>query len=73
MFFKKKPLDINGSCFDCEFGKPNAITEDVMCKYKGIVASGGICKKYRKNPLSAVPLKKRSIAGDCKPEDFSLE
>ena len=73
MFFKKKPLDINGSCFDCEFGKPNPISGDVMCKYKGIVASNGICKKYKKNLLAVQPRKKRSVAGDFTPDDFSLD
>ena len=74
MFFKKKKVAMpDGSCFDCEFGKPNAITGDVICKYRGIVAPSGICKKYRKNLLAVRPRKKHSVAGDFSPEDFSLE
>ena len=73
MFFKKKPPESDGSCFDCEFGKPSSISSDVMCKYKGIIAANGICKKYKKNLLAARPRKKRSVAGDFSPEDFSLD
>ena len=39
MFFKKKSVVLTeGSCYDCEFATQNAISDDVMCKYKGIVS-----------------------------------
>lgn len=73
MFFKKKPLDINGSCYDCEFGKSNAISGDVMCKYKGIVAANGICKKYKKNLFAARHPKKRNVTEGFSADDFSID
>lgn len=73
MFFKKKVPVPDGNCFTCEFAKPNSISDDVMCKYRGIVSGNGICKKYKKNLLAVRPPKKRSVAGDFSPEDFSLD
>ncbi len=73
MFFSKKKVNPEGNCADCEFGKGSSISDDVLCKYKGIVAPTGRCKKYRKNLLAPPPPKKRGIAGDFTPEDFSLE
>lgn len=60
-------------CGTCEHGKMNPATDDVLCKFKGIVAQNGICKRYKKNLLSLQPKKKRLLPDDFNPDDFSLD
>ncbi|MDP4118565.1 MAG: hypothetical protein Q8873_05180, partial [Bacillota bacterium] len=61
-----------GHCADCEHGKLSGISGDVICKYEGIVSPSSCCKKYKKNLLAARPPKKRNIAGNFNPDDFSI-
>ncbi len=73
LFFKKKVINSDGNCSNCEHAKINSASDDVLCHYYGIVSPGGICKKYKKNLLAYQPPKKRSINTDFTPEDFSIE
>ncbi|MBQ3053293.1 MAG: hypothetical protein IJC89_00115 [Clostridia bacterium] len=73
MLFSKKELNPDDNCSNCQHGKASAISDDIMCTYKGPVSATGKCKKYKKNLLAVRPKKKHIFSGDFTPEDFSID
>lgn len=69
MLFRKR---IEKSCSYCEYG--TRLNEDeVLCIKKGIVASGGKCRKFTYDPCKRVPAKAKALDFEkYNDEDYSL-
>ena len=69
MLFNKK---IEPCCSYCKHGS-RISAEEVVCIKKGIVSSGGYCRKFTYDPLKREPAKPAMLkTGNLSKEDFML-
>ena len=67
-FFNK---NLPRACKYCVYGKDSVISGEVLCSRHGVTLPGDSCGHYRYGPLRREP-QRAKIAGNYKPEDFSL-
>ena len=58
-------------CEYCLFGTPLGNDGEIICKYKGIVNSDDLCRKYKYDPLKRMP-RQPKISENYTPDDFKL-
>lgn len=49
--------EIQKSCAVCEHGKPSPDGKSILCRKCGLMQPGGICFKFRYDPLKRIPRK----------------
>ena len=61
-------------CKYCKNSVYSSVKRECFCKFKNIVASGYVCKKYEFDPFKYKVKRIRSIKiGKFTPEDFEIE
>ena len=69
----KKDADISRVCEYCRFASAIAVTEEMLCEVRGVVAKGHSCRKFIYDPLKRVPPRPVALNTEkLKKEDFSL-
>lgn len=63
--------DLPKKCEYCLNATPLGSDGEMICKKRGIVYSGDLCRKYKYDPLKRTP-KNTKLADNYSPEDFSL-
>ncbi len=68
VIFRKK---IEPSCSYCKYASL-LDEEEAFCLKKGVVSSGGQCKKFKYDPLKRIPPSPSMIRTDFSEEDFKI-
>lgn len=64
--------EINRICSQCSHSSNLQDASHVLCKKKGVVASGYSCRKFAYDPLKREP-KRISVLNGFSPDDFKIE
>ncbi len=64
--------EVISCCSNCMYGKTLNFSNDVICKFNGLLKGNGLCDRYKYNLFIKPPAKKRSLK-NLTPEDFSID
>lgn len=63
--------ELQKSCAYCVYGTVLELTNETVCKKRGVMNGRDYCRKYKYDPLKRIP-RKTKISDNYNPEDFKL-